>query len=476
MSEVKAVATNWDKLDVGIEHQGRAITLPAEPGKMPLNKAIEALVRKQKDEDQIFMVYELFDAYPYDAAVAVTKAMTNLYGWASPQTEIVQGFFGLKKIPPRFLSVKIGIGEFDVIQVPMGEFELPGLEHAIKTLIHPEVGFVITGEIKKRDKHVVLELATEARRILKTESIYRGKPIRLMVDEDGDLVTDKPPIFLDVTEMVEEDLIFDDEVHDQINTNLLVPIKETARCRQHKIPLRRGILLEGPYGTGKSLTARLTARVAEQNGWTFVLLDKVQGLKHALEFAVKYSPCVVFAEDIDRIIEERTDGANDLINTIDGVGNKTSEIMTVLTTNFVFKINPVILRPGRLDAVISLRPPNEETCEKLVRHYAGNLLSPDVTLKNAVKNLKGLIPASIRECVDRAKLTMIGRKADHLSESDINVAAHTMQFHMKLLEEKKPEASNGELLATALRKAVVNGSEELIEHIHRKVNDLHANM
>lgn len=477
MNEVKKAVekTNWDKLDVGIEHQGRAITLPAEPGKMPLDKAIEALIRKQKDEDQIFLVYELFDAYPYDAAVAVTKAMTNLYGWASPQTEIVQGFFGPKKIPPTFMSVKVGIGEFDVVQVPLGEFKLPGLDSPIKTLIHPEAGFVIMGEIKKRYKSVVLELATEARRILKTESIYRGKPIRLMVDEDGDLVTDKPPIFLDVTEMVEEDLIFDDEVHDQINTNLLVPIKETVRCRQHKIPLRRGILLEGPYGTGKSLTARLTARVAEQNGWTFVLLDKVQGLKHALEFAVKYAPCVVFAEDIDRIIEERTDGANDLINTIDGVGNKTSEIMTVLTTNFVEKINPVILRPGRLDAVISLRPPTAEACERLIRHYAGRLLSAGTTLVEAGKALQGLIPASIRECVDRAKLGMVGRRDNSLAEKDLVTAAKSMKYHMELLNPKPAQASNGEVLAVALRKAV-NGHEEVIEHIHRKVSDLHNNM
>jgi hypothetical protein len=50
-----------------------------------------------------------------------------------------------------------------------------------------------------------------------------------------------------------------------------------------------------------------------------------------------------------------------------------------------------------------------------------------------------------------------------------------MKYHMELLNPKPAQASNGEVLAVALRKAV-NGHEEIIEHIHRKVSDLHDNM
>jgi len=81
----------WDKLDVQIEHAGRSITLPADPGNMPIKKAMEALARKLADEEQVFKVHEPIDAYPHDAAVAFVKAMCNLYGWASPVTP--PGFF-----------------------------------------------------------------------------------------------------------------------------------------------------------------------------------------------------------------------------------------------------------------------------------------------------------------------------------------------------------------------------------------------
>lgn len=454
MAEEAAKKINWDKMDVPIEHEGRAITLPAEPGKMPLDKAIDALVQKKKDEDQVFRVMEVIDAYPHDGAVAFTKAMRKLYGWASPQT--VMTFFGPK--PPNMLTVKIGYGVDDVMQCPLGAFKLPGVEELVNTTFSNDSKgnpvFVVYGEIKKKDRHTILELVTEARKIVREESIYKGKPIRLGVDEDGCLDTDNPPEFMDVSEISEEQLLFDEAIHNQINTNILVPIKETALCRKHKIPLKRGVALEGPYGTGKSLTARLTARTAELNGWTFILLDKVQGLRVALEFANRYAPAVVFAEDIDRIAEERSESTNDLINIIDGVVSKRSEIMTVLTTNFIEKLDPVILRPGRLDAVISLRAPGAETVQRLIRHYAGKLLPDDVTLTQAGKELAGHIPATIRECVERAKLGMIGRQATKLAEVDFVVAAQTMKNHLELLNRKPVAETPAERLAKSLKEVL----------------------
>lgn len=474
----KARKVNWDKLDADIRHEGRAIVLPGDPAKMPISKAIEALLRKQKDEEQLFRVHEIIDAHPFDAAVACTKAMTNLYGWASPQTEIVNTMFGKKLVPPQMISVKTGHRDTDVVQCPLGQFMLPGVDEFIKTLItHNPRGqavFVITGEIKKRDRHIVLELATEARRLVREESIYRGKAIRLAVDNDGCLEMNEPPTFMDVS--VKDELVFDDNIQAQIDTNILVPIMHTEEARINKVPLKRGILLEGPYGTGKSLTARMTARIAEENGWTFVLLDKVQGLREALEFANRYSPAVVFAEDIDRIAAERTDGTNDLINTIDGVISKRAEIMTILTTNFVEKLDRVILRPGRLDAVISLRAPTDAAVERLLRVYAGKLLNSHANITEAAKELTGQIPASIRECVERAKLGMIGRHDTKLTDADLVVAAKTMKNHLALLKPKAEEQSTGDRLAHCLQEVVMNGRGEkidLVPDVRQLVDDIH---
>lgn len=460
----------WDKLDVPIEHAGRAITLPADPASMPVSVAIAALQRREKDDNQPYQVMEKFDAYPHDAAVAFVRAMQTLYGFASFESQVYEGFFGKIEVPPQMISVKVGVGDDDVVQCPIGKMHLPGVGDPVETMLHNRLGFLIHGEIKKKDRHVVLELATVTRAILKEHSIYRGKPVRLGVQDDGELDLTSPPSFMDVSDISEGDVLFDPDIRAAIDTNILVPIRATAACRAHGIPLKRGILLEGQYGTGKSLTAKMAARVCELNGWTFILLDKVQGLKAALEFANRYAPALVFAEDVDRVAQVRDEKANDLINTIDGVVSKRAEIMTVLTTNFVESLNPVILRPGRLDAVITLRPPNAETVQRLVRYYARELLSGKEELGELGKELEGQIPASIRECVERAKLGMIGRAADKLSQDDLLTAARTMKNHLALLNRKQAEETVEQKLAGSLRKVILDGRGESIDYVRRGIN------
>ena len=476
--EVKTPKINWDKLDTPIQHEGRAITLPGDPGKMPIDKAIEALKRRLDADSQMVKVHEIIDAYPLDALVAFVKAMTKLYGWASPVS--TPSFFGLQ--PPHILSVKTGHRDEDVVQCPFGGFKLPGVDEQIQvTFINNPKGdgsqvLVIYGQIKQKDKHMVLELATETRRIVREESIYKGKAIQLAVNEDGILVLDNPPVFMDTSKVSEGDLIFNENTAHQIDTNILVPMKRTAECRKHKIPLKRGILLEGPFGTGKSLTAAMAAKVAEENGWTFILLDRVQGLNTALQFANRYAPAVVFAEDIDRIASERDDATNDLINTIDGVVSKRTEIMTILTTNHAEKLNPVILRPGRLDAVISLRAPDAETVMKLIRFYAGKLIPDGIDLTDSSKELEGQIPASIRECVERAKLGMIGRGDNKLSDLDILISGQTMKNHLALLNKDDNKETDADKLAESLRNVVRNGSDKTLDKIRAQVDDIHENV
>src|SRR5882672_3345640 len=156
----KTPKIDWDKLDVPIEYLGRAITLPGDPGKMPIEKGIEALKRRLDADNQMVKVHELIDAYPLDALVAFVKAMTRLYGWASPVS--TPSFFGPQ--PPHILSVKTGHRDEDVVQCPFGAFKLPGVEESINvTMTGSPKGdggqvLVIYGTIKQKDKHMVLEL------------------------------------------------------------------------------------------------------------------------------------------------------------------------------------------------------------------------------------------------------------------------------------------------------------------------------
>jgi transitional endoplasmic reticulum ATPase len=277
-------------------------------------------------------------------------------------------FFG--PIAPDLITVKTGPGLGEEVQVPFGMFTLPGVENAIETKrkrLGDRMVLMIVGRVRKREAPVVRELANIARQLLTQNSIYKGKAIRLKVDSDGDLVQSEPPTFLQTAYINPDELVLNPDELEQVKAALWAPVENTEACMKHRIPLKRGVLLEGTYGTGKTMTANVTSRVCVDNGWTYILLDDVRALKEALLFAQRYQPAVVFAEDAERVAEHRDQRGNDLLNTIDGVLAKNSQVITVLTTNYVEKLDSAMLRPGRLDAVISIRPPEAGAVERLIR-------------------------------------------------------------------------------------------------------------
>ena len=144
--------------------------------------------------------------------------------------------------------------------------------------------------------------------------------------------------------------------------------------------------------------------------------------------------------------------------------------MTILTTNFADKLDLAMVRPGRLDAVISLRAPSDEAVARLLRAYAGNLLEDNAHVEGAARELSGQIPASIRECVERAKLGMIGRRATKLADEDLVVAAKTMKNHLALLNREVKKPSDADKLAEALQAVVLNGRGEKIDLVPRIQN------
>jgi hypothetical protein len=471
------VSIDWGKVDPDIAYHGSAITLPESPDKMPLDAAIESLKRKKKDEETLLDVHEVLDAFPEDALVALNAAMKAKYGWASPTPQM--SFFG--PVAPDLITVKTGPGSRDSVQVPFGSFTLPNVENAITTHRHRTATgpcLVITGTVRKREAQVVKELAELTRDILREHSIYKGKAIRLKADSDGDLDYSQQPSFIETDSIRESELILNADELNQVRAALWAPIQFTEECVKHQIPLNRGVLLEGPYGTGKTMTAHVTSKVCVDNGWTYILLDDVRALKDALLFAQRYQPAVVFAEDVDRVAAIRDQRGNDLLNTIDGVLTKNAKVITVLTTNYVEKLDRAMLRPGRLDAVVTIRPPESEAVQKLIRLYGRSMVAADANLSAVGDFLSGNIPATIREVVERSKLAMIANGRTDVTGEELLIAAQGMERHLSLLKAEKPEVTPEQKLGDSL-KAVIRtalpGGEALEDQMRELGQSLMSN-
>lgn len=483
--EKEAAGNRFKNTDVSVEHKGTKIILPSDPHDMTYKEGIEALTMRMKEEQTDVSVNEIVKSFPFDGAYAFMKAMKVIYGWASPVP--TPSFFG--PIPPRTISLEIAYGV--TTQIIWGEFAIPGIEGQLKTGVYQSdtgmMYFNIQGVVKKKHMADVKRVADLTREIVAQHSIYRGQAIRLDCDKNGQVDFNKQPKFLDLTRVNPNELTYSEEVMTQIQTNLFTPIEHTATCRKYGIPLKRGVLLQGPYGTGKTLAAFVTATKCVSSGWTFILLDKVSGLNGALTFARLYGPSVVFAEDIDRAVTgERSVAIDDILNTIDGIESKGSEIITILTSNHVENINVAMLRPGRLDAVIHVTPPDAKAAEKLLRIYGRETIKDSDSLEEAAKELDGKIPAVIREVVERAKLYSIGRNPNaervEITGTDLLHAARGMKAHLDLLTPKKEEKSDADKLYEAFNTLVTRATSESVkdashlDNIHevaKALNDYH---
>ena len=411
------------------------------PEKMELDEAVIWLQRRRKEQEQTVAFHEIIGAFPPDGAVALMKAMKEQFGWTAMST--VKGMFGDN--PPVMIDVEIGPGES--IKVPWGQFEIPGVQGFVRTAVTMKDGvmaFVLTGEVKQKHYHILTELAQRTRKFVNEQSIYRGRAFSIEFNDEGEgeFGTMEGPKFLDLVTVKPEELIFSADLHKAVNDYIFTPILKAEECEAAGVPVKRGICLLGPFGTGKTLIAYVAAKHCEEVGRTFVYLRDVRHLSDAIKFAQQYAPAVVFAEDIDRVVSgERTGAIDEILNTLDGVDSKESKVMVIMTTNNIEKVNRAMLRPGRIDVALTIGPPDAEAAERLVHQYSRGLLVKGIDLEDVGKQLDGQIPALIREAVERAKLSAIarGEKKLAITSADLLLAARTLVEHINLMNEEEQD-------------------------------------
>lgn len=471
---------------IDVEWQGTKVILPDG---MDYEEAIKALTLRQQQDDQEIDLSETIRAFPLDGAVAFQKALREIYGWTSLQPTM--GFWGPNN--PRLISVPIGFNE--TVQVPWGNCAVPKIRGTLSTGWTEVDGlpqFQISASIRRADKAAFEVLVELTKKYVAEESIYKGQAVKVQFrDKDGDPREFDPrfsPQFMDLRSFDPTELVYPVVTERSVNTNLYNLIRYTEKCRKQKIPLKRGIVLEGTFGTGKTLTAWQTAQLCVENGWTFLMLDDVRDLHQALQFARMYEPCVVFSEDVDHATSgKRTDEMTRIFNTIDGIESKGHEILTVLTTNNVGSIHPGFIRPGRIDAVINIGPPDEVATAKLVRRYSQNkngesILDPQITddqIVKAMKPVKMANSAFIREVVERAKLAAVSHIEDvmQIREQDLATAAESMKKHLMLVCPEIAEKAEYEAMMQSaeqvdpLRMALELLGDELVYKIFDSLAD-----
>lgn len=458
--------------DLSVERGGKQVVIPED---MSWDELIEWAHRMREADEAEFAVNHSLDCHPLDGAYALLRAIKEEYGWS--QMTSTASFFGSN--PP--VMVNMDISRDESIQVPWGRVKVPDISGFIDmgySCADSLPKFTVSGKTLNKDKDKIHNLYKRAKAIIETNSVYHGKALRVNLEWLREGKEFNPDVhgfkFMDLSGA--ENLVFDTDTEDILDITLFALIEDAQAMRDDDVCLKRGMLLEGPYGVGKTLTAKVTAQKAVENGWTFMLCEDARDLEQVIHLARRYEPCVVFCEDIDRVIlQKRTLSVDKVLNILDGVDSKNSELMCVLTTNHAELISEAMLRPGRVDTVLPLRAPNKDAAIRLVKQYTGDKLDPKADLNELGDMLDGKIPAVIREVVERSKIARIRRRHENIKADDLITAAKSMEKHLELLNKKAPEPTPlekaVEAIGAAISEAISDGMNELADSVGDKVAD-----
>lgn len=433
--------------DDAIEFTGTKIVLP-ETMAGRVGDAIDYLTSWQKSQEETYEYGRAFNFRPWDGAAAFDRAMKRLFG-SGGIGKTIRTMFG--SYPPQYITIDSGFGE--TIQVPWGQVSFAPLSatFSLHSSEHAEYGmvFYLSVEAPKKYRAHIEAFFQVIDDELKTGSIYRGKAITAA----------DTPAFLNTATVDPSKVVYSDSAMAQLDANVWSAIRYAETLREVKLPIKRQVLLYGPYGTGKTLAGMLTAQVAEQHGFTYIQVRPEDDLYGALKTAQLYSPAVVMFEDIDSIKTTHTDGVAHLLDVLDGVTNKGVEVMALFTTNHPDRLHKGMMRPGRLDAVIELAGLDAGGVRRLVEATVpDSLRAGDLDWVRIAEAFVDLLPAFAREAIDRAQRYAIARSGgvpQVITTDDLVGAADGIRAQVAMMEDA-PLATNEDTLGGALAVTVGN--------------------
>lgn len=260
------------------------------------------------------------------------------------------------------------------------------------------------------------------------------------------------PLSRSATEEVAVGSVTLDDVGDMVATKqalteaVLWPLQHPDTFERLGVEPPRGVLLYGPPGCGKTFLVRALAssgRLSVHAVKGAELMDKWVGsseraVRELFQRARDSAPSLVFLDEMDALAPRRgqsfDSGVTDrvvaaLLTELDGI-NPLRDVVVVGATNRPDLIDPALLRPGRLEKLVFVEPPDADARREILRTASKSIpLAPDVDLGELAGELDGYSAADCVALLREAALTAMRRSIDaaDVTAADVAKARETVR-------------------------------------------------
>jgi cell division protease FtsH len=267
----------------------------------------------------------------------------------------------------------------------------------------------VTLEIAATDPQAARRALTAVRELALEHSVYRRQVVSFGAEvfgprRGGALSFHPRPV------IAREDLVLPEGLLEGIERQIVGVARHRDLLLAHGQHLKRGVLLYGEPGVGKTHTVRyLIGRLPEL---TVLILsaNMLHLIQEACSIARALQPSLIIVEDVDLIAEERgTHVGNNpmlfqLLNEMDGLGEDI-DVTFALTTNRIDVLEPALVsRPGRIDHAVEIPLPDAAGRRRLLEVYRGgmelDLAEPD----RVIERTEGVTASFIKELLRRSAL------------------------------------------------------------------------
>lgn len=239
--------------------------------------------------------------------------------------------------------------------------------------------------------------------------------------------------------------ILPNEVLEEIYKNsiefLLKGREMQDKYKKYRISYKRGILLSGRPGCGKTLSCRWLRQLCEQNNLAYRVIT-MEDYKEAssrgrvrMLFKLRGESGIIFFDDMDIMVKDRKKNGGGVelstfLSELDGI-DPAEGVVYVFTTNYIDELDEAFVRPGRIDLWLPFRLPSVKLRRKFIDKCFNDDLKQHIKVDDIIKRTKDYSFAELEEIRKLFCMDLIDEKP-----ISVNRTFNTFNKHRKDFEER----------------------------------------